>query len=86
VVTGKGWPVTTPRELVSVKYWVAGLLYYSRGFGLAVFWLNGCVLVFFVLTSAVSAELALVVSLWAWARAMARVVKTMEKRILKVEG
>jgi hypothetical protein len=46
-------------------------------------WLRACI---FVLTSAVSAELALVVSLWAWARAMARVVKTMEKRILKVEG
>lgn len=41
---------------------------------------------FFVLTSTVLAVLALVLSLWAWARAMAeRVVKTMEKRILNVD-
>lgn len=24
-MTTEGWPVTTPRELVSVRYWVAGL-------------------------------------------------------------
>lgn len=30
VVTTVGWPVTTPLELVSVRYWVAGLLYSRR--------------------------------------------------------
>lgn len=25
LVMALGWPVTTPRELVSVRYWVAGL-------------------------------------------------------------
>jgi len=48
--------VTTPRELVWVRYWVAGF------------------------STTVSLE-----ELWAWAKAMAeRVVKTMEKRIMKV--
>lgn len=30
-VTTSGWPVTTPLELVSVRYWVAGLLYQVGG-------------------------------------------------------